>query len=201
MRIGVMGGTFDPIHLGHTAAAASAATQLGLDLVLFVPAGQPWMKQATPQASAEDRFRMVELAVRFDDRFRASRVDIDRRGPTYTVDTLADLQAAHAHQADQWYLFVGADALADLPRWRSPERVLAMAHLVGLTRPGHRLAMPALDVPGLPAASFTLLDVPAVDVSSTTIRAMVRAGASIDGLVDDLVATYIADHSLYRDAP
>lgn len=198
MRIGVLGGTFDPIHLGHVQVADQVAEAIGLDQVLFVPAGQPWMK-SQPRADAVDRLAMVKAAIGRDPRFTASGVDLDRPGPTYAVDTLSDLRHAfsveHPGEQASWYFIAGADALADFMRWHQPERVLAMAHLIGVTRPGHRL-----DSPGVPQEHLTLLQVDSMDVSSTTIRAMVREGASIQGLVDPLVEDYIARHGLYRDS-
>jgi len=194
-----MGGTFDPIHLGHLAAARGAADSLGLERVIFVPCGQPWMKPAAPQAGAGDRLRMVELAIDQDPRFEASRVDIDRPGPTYAVDTMADLQQAYARQfpgqqAD-WSLIVGVDALAGLMRWREPDRLLTLTRLVAVTRPGH--PTPALP---LPADAVTLVPVPPVDVSSTRIRQLVAEGESITGMVAPAVEHYIAEHHLYRGA-
>lgn len=197
MRIGVMGGTFDPIHLGHVQVAEQVFEALDLDQAIFVPAGQPWMKPQ-PEADAADRLAMVRAAIGSHPRFAASRVDLDRPGPTYAVDTLADLQRAHAAeypgQHASWFYIAGADALADFMRWRSPERILGMAQLVGVTRPGHRL-----DSSSVPGASLTLLQLDSMDVSSSTVRALVHQGASIRGLVDPLVEHYIAEHGLYRD--
>lgn len=197
MRIGVMGGTFDPIHLGHVQVAEQVAEALDLDQVVFVPAGQPWMK-SKPQADPADRLAMVRAAIGRHSGFAASRVDLDRPGPTYAVDTLADLQRAHAceHPDEHatWFFIAGADALADFMCWRSPERILAMAKMVGVTRPGHRL-----DSSSVPGASLILLQVDSMDVSSSMVRALVHQGASIHGLVDPLVEEYIAEHGLYRD--
>lgn len=197
MRIGVLGGTFDPIHLGHVQVADQVAEAVDLDQVLFVPAGQPWMK-SHPRASAADRMAMVRAAIGSDPRFAASSVDLDRPGPTYAVDTLSDLRhdfaVEHSGARADWFFIAGADALADFMSWHQPKRILAMAHLIGVTRPGHRL-----DSPGVSREHLTLLQVDSMDVSSTTIRAMVRQGASIQGLVDPLVEDYIARHRLYQD--
>ena len=196
MRIGVMGGTFDPIHRGHVQVADQVARALDLDQVVFVPAGSPWMKQA-PGASAADRLAMVQLAIDGDDRFIASRVDVDRPGPTYAVDTLSDLQREFAtvHPAidANWLFIVGADALADFMEWHDPGRILELADLVGVTRPGH-----ALTAPPIPAERLTLLEVASLDISSSTIRHLVAIGAPIEELVAPSVAQYIAEHELYQ---
>ena len=196
MRIGVMGGTFDPIHRGHVQVADQVARGLDLDQVVFVPAGSPWMKQA-PGASAADRLAMVQLAIDGDDRFIASRVDVDRPGPTYAVDTLSDLQrefaAVHPAIEVSWSFIVGADALADFMEWHAPRRILELADLVGVTRPGH-----ALTAPPIPADRLTLLEVASLDISSSTIRHLVAIGAPIEELVAPSVAQYIAEHELYQ---
>lgn len=196
-RIGVLGGTFDPIHAGHLAVAGAVADRLGLDRVIFVPSGQPWMKAAPPQAGPADRLRMVELAIVQDPRFEVSRVDIDRPGPTYAVDTMADLQDAHGRQSAgqqvDWHFIVGVDALAGFMQWREPSRLLTMTRLVAVTRPGH-----ARPVVPLPADAVDFIAVPPVDVSSTRIRALVAEGRSITGLVAPAVEHYISAHGLYR---
>lgn len=199
MRIGVLGGTFDPIHCGHLQVAERVSEAIGLDQVLFVPAGQPWMK-SHPEADAADRLAMVKAAIGGYPRFAASNVDLERPGPTYAVDTLEDLGRAfeveHPQERATWYFIAGADALAEFMRWHQPERILAMAHLIGVTRPGHRL-----DSPGVPQEQLTLLEIDSMDVSSTTIRSLVRQGESIRGLVDPRVEDYIAVHGLYRQSP
>jgi len=193
-----MGGTFDPIHRGHRQVAEAVVDALDLAEVIFVPAGDPWMK-SPPQAAAEHRLAMVLLAIQGDPRFTASRVDIDRPGPTYAVDTLADLQATHPSvpgQPAQWSFIVGADALVDFSRWHDPERILQLADLVGVTRPGH-----VLDPGDIPAEQLTLLPVPSMDVASSEIRRRVSAGESIRHLVEPAVADYIVEHGLYLEAP
>jgi nicotinate-nucleotide adenylyltransferase len=194
--IGVIGGTFDPIHLGHLAAATQVADRLELDRVILAPAGEPWHKRESPGASPEDRFHMVELAVAADPRFMVTRVDIDRPGPTFTTDTLRDLQAERAASGDtdddMWFFIAGADALADFMQWREPLSILEQAHLVGVTRPGHALAAPVL-----PSGSYTLVEIPDVDISSTDIRERVRTGQSIVGLVLPAVESYIRERGLY----
>ncbi len=195
-RIGVMGGTFNPIHHGHLVAASEVAHRFGLERVIFTPSGQPWHKDQSLIASAEDRYLMTVIATAADSRFEVSRVDIDRSGPTYTVDTLRDLdeqfRADFPNDDVEWYFITGADALADIVGWRDPEQILAQAHLVGVTRPGHTLADP-----GLPHGSVTLVEVPALAISSTDIRTRVTAGAPIDYLVPEGVAHWIAKHHLY----
>ena len=191
VAVGILGGTFDPIHRGHLEAAASVAEQLGLSTILLVPTGDPWQK--TAHASREDRLAMTSLAAAEADVFAVSRVDIDRPGPTYTLDTLRDLREQYP-EADLFFI-VGADALAGLPSWRSPELLAEMATFVGVTRPGERFIDP--DIAGL---HVVRVDVPAVDVSSTQIRSRVADGEPIDGLVPDVVADYISSHRLYRES-
>ena len=201
-RIGVMGGTFDPIHLGHLTAAATVADHLRLDTVIFVPAGEPWHRGRQPVAGPEQRFEMTRRAIARDPRFVASRADIDRPGPTFTVDTLTDLRQARKESGseetdgDAWFFITGADALADFMSWRDPLRILELAHLVGVTRPGHALIAPAL-----PPGTCTLIEAPAIDVSSTEVRDRIRDGRDITGLVPASVADYIADHGLYAGQP
>ena len=199
-RIGVMGGSFDPIHHGHLVAASEVAHRFALDRVLFCATGQPWHKQIARAAAAETRYLMTVVATADDPRFDVSRVDIDRPGPTYTVDTLRDLQAAFAAaqpgDTAEWFFITGADALADIIGWRDPEGILAQAHLVGVTRPGH-----ILKDPGLPAGSATLVEVPALAISSTDVRARVARGEPIRYLVPDGVPSLIAKHGLYLDPP
>ena len=191
MRIGVMGGTFDPIHLGHLVAASEVAHRFELDRVVFVPTGEPWQKSDREVSPAEDRYLMTVIATAADSRFSVSRVDIDRDGPTYTVDTLRDIRATLGEDHD--YRFItGADALADILSWREPEEVLRLAHLVGVTRPGHVLVDPGL-VPG----RVTLLEVPALAISSSDIRARVANGEPIRYLVTPGVEEYIAKVGLY----
>ena len=191
MRIGVMGGTFDPIHIGHLVAASEVAHRFSLDHVVFVPTGQPWQKSDRRVSSAEDRYLMTDLATADDERFSVSRVDIDRDGPTYTVDTLRDIRADFGE--DHEYFFItGADALGEILTWREPEEVLRLAHLVGVTRPGHELADP-----GLAPGRVTLLEIPALAISSSDIRARVSRGEPIRYLVTPGVEAYIAKVGLY----
>lgn len=185
-RIGVLGGTFDPIHLGHLAAASEVAEVLHLDTVLLVPTAAHSLKGA-PEASAEHRLAMCQLAIGSDDRLGVSEVDIKRGGVTYTVDTLTDL--ADAYPGAELTFITGADSLATLPQWKSPERLTTLARFVGVTRPGH--ALPAMPVGTL------VVEVPSVAVSSTEVRRRVKAGAPIRYLVPDPVVAYIDRFSLY----
>lgn len=196
MRIGVMGGSFDPIHYGHLVAASEAAHRFDLARVIFCPTGQAWHKSTDRRAPAEVRYLMTVVATAADPRFDVSRVDIDRPGPTYTVDTLRDLRDERADAglpAAEWFFITGADALAEILGWRDPEKVVEAAQLVGVTRPGHVLADP-----GLPHARVSLLEVPALAISSTDVRRRVAEGAPISYLVPDGVAHLIAKHGLYR---
>ncbi len=193
MRIGVMGGTFDPIHLGHLVAASEVAHTFDLDEVVFVPTGQPWQKSDRLVAPAEDRYLMTVIATAADPRFRVSRVDVDRPGPTYTVDTLRDLRA---DLGDHDYFFItGADALADILSWRDTDDVLRLAHLIGVTRPGH-----ALVDPGLAPGRVSLLEIPALSISSSNVRDRVAAGEPIAYLVSPGVESYVRKQGLYRDS-
>jgi len=196
-RVGVMGGTFDPVHHGHLVAASEVAHRFALDEVVFVPTGQPWQKDDRDVAPAEDRYLMTVIATASDPRFRVSRVDVDRDGPTYTVDTLRDLRAEYEARsvATELFFITGADALASIASWRDSDEVLGLAHFVGVTRPGH-----ALTDPGLPEGSVTLVEVPALAISSTDCRARVAAGAPIRYLVPDGVLEYVAKRGLYRAA-
>jgi nicotinate-nucleotide adenylyltransferase len=191
LRIGVLGGTFDPIHLGHLAAAGEAASVLSLDRVLVVPtAGHP-LKEGREEASPTHRFAMATLAVEGDPLLEASRVDIDRGAPTYTIDTLTDLRTLNP--TAEWYFITGADALARLGEWRDSDRLRSLATFVGVTRPGYRW-VGSLD-------EITLVEVPGFEVSSTDVRRRVRTGQPIRYLVPGAVADYIDVHSLYRGGP
>lgn len=191
MRIGVMGGTFDPIHHGHLVAASEVQHRLNLDKVVFVPTGQPWQKAGQMVSDPEDRYLMSVIATAANPGFEVSRVDIDRPGPTYTVDTLTDL---HEHfPGAQFFFITGADALAKILSWKDLDRLWPLAHFVGVTRPGH-----SLSDTGLPQDQVTLLEVPALAISSTECRLRVRNGQPPWYLVPDGVVQYITKHTLYR---
>lgn len=193
MRVGVMGGTFDPIHLGHLVAASEVAHRFDLDEVVFVPTGSPWQKSERQVSPAEDRYLMTVIATAADPRFSVSRVDIDRAGPTYTVDTLRDLSDSLGGAIELFFI-TGADALNDILSWRETDEVLRLAQLVGVTRPGHVLADP-----GIAPGRVTLLEVPALAISSSDVRARVAAGEPISYLVPPGVESYISKQGLYRD--
>lgn len=192
MRIGVMGGTFDPIHLGHLVAASEVAHLFALDEVVFVPTGQPWQKGHREVSLAEDRYLMTVIATAADPRFSVSRVDVDRPGPTYTVDTLRDLRSRLGSDVEMSFI-TGADALADILSWRDAEEVFSLAHLIGVTRPGH-----ALVDPGVSPGRVSLVEVPALAISSSACRQRVAEGAPIHYLVPPGVEAYIAKRGLYR---
>ncbi|GLY31488.1 nicotinate-nucleotide adenylyltransferase [Kineosporia sp. NBRC 101731] len=191
-RIGVMGGTFDPVHHGHLVAASEVGSRFGLDEVVFVPTGQPWQKVADHQVSpAEHRYLMTVIATASNPGFTVSRVDIDRGGATYTTDTLRDLAALYP-DADLYFI-TGADALTQILSWKNPDELFQLAYFIGVTRPGHRL-----DGSGLPADRISLLEVPALAISSTDCRDRVAAGQPVWYLVPDGVVQYINKHGLYR---
>ncbi|MEG3616701.1 nicotinate-nucleotide adenylyltransferase [Isoptericola haloaureus] len=190
-RIGVMGGTFDPIHHGHLVAASEAAALLDLDEVVFVPTGKPSFKQDAQVSPAEDRYLMTVIATASNPRFTVSRADIDRPGLTYTVDTLRDLQ--HARPDADLYFITGADAIEQILTWKDAGDLWTMAHFVAVTRPGHPLT-----VDGLPSHGVTTLEVPALAISSTDCRRRAAAGQPVWYLVPDGVVQYIAKYGLYR---
>ncbi|MGM1057795.1 nicotinate-nucleotide adenylyltransferase [Saccharothrix sp. Mg75] len=189
-RIGVMGGTFDPVHHGHLVAASEVQARFDLDEVVFVPTGQPWQKSEREVSAAEDRYLMTVIATASNPRFSVSRVDIDRGGPTYTVDTLADLKLAHPG-ADLFFI-TGADALEQILSWRRADDVFALAHFIGVTRPGYEL----VDT-HLPPGAVSLVEVPAMAISSTAVRARTASGLPVWYLVPDGVVQYISKRRLY----
>jgi nicotinate-nucleotide adenylyltransferase len=193
-RLGVMGGTFDPIHHGHLVAGSEVAHHFGLDEVIFVPTGQPYQKESRAVSPPEDRYLMTVIATASNPRFSVSRVDIDRPGPTYTIDTLRDLQAANA-DADLFFI-TGADALANILTWHDVDSLFSLAHFIGCTRPGHRLTGA-----GLPDGKVSLVEVPALSISSSECRHRVAAGEPVWYLVPDGVVQYIAKRCLYDRTP
>jgi nicotinate-nucleotide adenylyltransferase len=190
-RLGVMGGTFDPIHHGHLVAASEVAERFGLDEVVFVPTGVPWQKGDHSVSAVEDRYLMTVIATASNPRFTVSRVDIDRHGPTYTVDTLTDLAAQFPDH--ELFFITGADALAQILSWQRVGELFALAHLVGVTRPGFHL-----DDEHLPDGAVSLVEVPAMAISSSDCRRRVREGLPVWYLVPDGVVQYITKRSLYR---
>jgi nicotinate-nucleotide adenylyltransferase len=193
-KIGVMGGTFDPIHHGHLVAASEVADRFALDEVLFVPTGQPWQKGERLVSTAEDRYLMTVVATASNPRFSVSRVDIDRRGPTFTVDTLSDLHAALPDA--ELFFITGADALAQILSWKDSDELFGLAQFIGVTRPGYELSES-----GLPADRVDLMEVPAMAISSTDCRDRVRAAEPVWYLVPDGVVQYISKHHLYAAPP
>ena len=190
-RVGIMGGTFDPIHHGHLVAASEVAALFGLTEVIFVPTGAPWQKSDREVSPAEHRYLMAVIATASNPRFWVSRVDIDRGGPTYTIDTIRDIGAQRP--GAELFFITGADALAQILSWKDAQEALRRARFVGVTRPGYPLSDEHL-----PTDSVTLLDVPAMAISSSDCRARVRAGHPVWYLVPDGVVQYISKHRLYR---
>lgn len=188
-RIGVMGGTFDPIHHGHLVAASEVAQSFDLDEVVFVPTGRPWQKADVTES--EHRYLMTVIATASNPQFTVSRVDIDRAGPTYTIDTLRDLKRERPG-ADLFFI-TGADAVAQILGWRNHQELWDLAHFVAVSRPGH-----VLTTEGLPTEDVSQLEIPALSISSTDCRARVRRGHPVWYLVPDGVVQYIAKHHLYR---
>jgi len=190
-----MGGTFDPVHHGHLVAASEVQAWFDLDEVVFVPTGEPWQKATREVSPAEDRYLMTVIATASNPRFWVSRVDIDRKGPTYTIDTLRDL---HAVMPDaELYFITGADALGDIFTWRDAKELFALAHFVGCTRPGY--AMDDSTLQGIPKDQLTIVEIPALAISSTECRDRVRAGEPIWYLVPDGIVQYISKRRLYQD--
>jgi len=188
-RIGIMGGTFDPIHHGHLVAASEVQVKFDLDEVIFVPTGMPEEKPGVTES--EHRYLMAVIATASNPKFRVSRVDIDRPGPTYTVDTLADM-AKEYPDADLFFIS-GADAIAQVFGWHDAEKLWDRAHFVAVSRPGHEL-----NVDGIPAGVVSVLEVPALAISSTDCRERVSKRHPVWYLVPDGVVQYIAKHQLYR---
>ena len=187
-----MGGTFDPIHHGHLVAASEVSHRFGLDEVIFVPTGEPWQKTARQVSPAEDRYLMTVVATASNPRFSVERVDIDRPGATYTVDTLRDLRRKYPEA--ELFFITGADALAQILSWHQAEELFELAHFVGVTRPGYELGDEHL-----PVGAVTLVEVPAMAISSTECRERVKQGRPVWYLVPDGVVQYISKRCLYRD--
>ena len=199
MRFGVLGGTFDPIHLGHLLIAQEAQAQLELELVLFIPVGEPWMKEGRPISAAHHRLAMTRLAIADHPGFRVSAMEVARPGPSYTVETLTELNQGDGAGHDLYFL-LGSDALQELPRWREPDRVRELCTLVLFGRPGHPdAALPPLGGGlGREQERLCRLAGPGVEISGTEIRRRVAQGLSIRYQVPQPVEAYIAAHGLYR---
>ncbi|HVQ19175.1 MAG TPA: nicotinate-nucleotide adenylyltransferase [Actinomycetes bacterium] len=192
-RVGVMGGTFDPIHHGHLVAASEVASLFALDEVIFAPTGMPWQKVDRIVTPAEDRYLMAVIATAANPRFSVSRVDVDRTGPTYTIDTLRDLRAGMDDDVELHFI-TGADALSQIFTWRNVDELFALAHFVGVTRPGHSLTNP-----GLPDEHVSLMEVPALAISSTDVRERIMSHRPVWYLVPDGVVQYIGKRNLYAE--
>jgi nicotinate-nucleotide adenylyltransferase len=197
-RLGVMGGTFDPIHHGHLVTAEMALWQFELDEVVFVPAGQPWMKEDQEVSDAEHRYLMTVIATSSNPRFTVSRIEIERQGPTYTVETLQQLRREAEEPIDLFFI-TGADAMLEILHWKDPGEVLAGANFIAATRPGYDLARFQKEAP-TSHPKVSVMDIPALAISSTDIRRRVRQGEPIRYLVPEGVQTYIQKARLYRIA-
>ncbi len=198
MKIGVLGGTFDPIHNGHIIVAEETGARLDLAEVLFVPAGQPWLKEDSSILAAEHRVQMIRLAIAEQPYFKLSTMEIERAGFSYTVDTITELQA-QLGTGDEFFFILGWDNLAQLPLWKEPSRLIKVCRLVAVPRPGYSLPdLNSLEaaIPGL-SQRLILLEKPEVDIDATEIRNRVAQGLSIGHLVPEPVAEYIAQHKLY----
>ena len=192
-----MGGTFDPIHNGHLVAASEVAYRFQLDQVVFVPTGQPWQKEGRDVTAAEHRYLMTMVATASNPRFTVSRVDIDREGPTYTIDTLRDLRELFPDA--ELYFITGADSLASIMSWRDWEVMLEMANFVGVTRPGYELSKDMLPLES--QTGIELIEIPAMAISSTDCRKRAGEGEPVWYLVPDGVVQYIAKNNLYGPNP
>lgn len=192
-RIGIMGGTFDPIHNGHLVAASEVAHRFDLDTVIFVPTGQPWQKADKEVSAAEDRYLMTVIATASNEKFSVSRVDIERGGPTYTVDTLRDIRDQFP-QAELFFI-TGADAMRSIVTWRDWEDMFSLAHFIGVTRPGYELHEDV--IPEVHREHISLVQVPAMAISSTDCRQRCAQGQPLWYLVPEGVVQYIAKRGLY----
>lgn len=200
MDIGIFGGTFDPIHNGHLAVANGVQAAMHLQRIIFIPTGQPWLKKDLVVSPARHRIEMVRLAIAGKDVFELSTIEVERPGPSYTVETLEVLRRQLGPEVDLFFL-LGSDALADFPRWKEPHRVIEMCRLVAFSRPGFRL--PPLEqfeekVPGI-SERLIFAEAPVIDVSATEIRSRAAVGLSIEGMVPPAVGQYIREKQLYRE--
>jgi len=199
-RVGILGGTFDPIHLGHLLIAAEVWRQLGLREVLFMPAGQPWLKGQKLVSSVEHRLQMVELAVASDPRFKVSTIELERPGPTYSIETIRELDDK-IDVGGRLFLILGFDTLTELPRWKEPERLVEICQVVVVGRPGYsEFSLHTIDdlIPGA-SERIMMIDMPQIDISASDIRERVSRGLSIRHLVPGAVEEYILKHGLYLE--
>ncbi len=198
MNSGVLGGTFDPIHNGHLAVAEEVRARLRLDEILFVPAGQPWLKADSPILEATHRVEMVRLAIADKAYCKVSTMEVDRGGPSYTVDTMSELRG-QIGDGEELYFILGWDSLGEIPQWKEPLRIIKMCRLVAVPRPGYpRPDLESLEasIPGL-SQRVIILDKPEIDISASEIRERVARGLSINGLVPEAVERYIGEEGLY----
>jgi nicotinate-nucleotide adenylyltransferase len=198
MGIGILGGTFDPIHNGHIVVAEEVRVRLDLEEVLFIPAGRPWLKEEKGISPAGHRVEMIRLAISSNPYFKLSTIEVERAGPSYSVDTLESLRERYGAETKLFFL-LGNDILAELPQWKEPARLVEMCNLVAFSRPGYSsppLRSLELAIPGI-TQKVMVLEVPQMDISSTQIRSLVAHGQSIHALVPDVVERYIGRHKLY----
>jgi nicotinate-nucleotide adenylyltransferase len=191
-----MGGTFDPIHYGHLVTAEEAQVQFGLDGVWFVPTGKPWMKEHEVVSPAEDRYLMTVIATASNPQFRVSRMEVDRDGPTFTVDTLRGLKGELGEDVDLFFI-TGADAVLEIFQWKDPGELFALAQFIAATRPGYDIAEFSAHAP-TKVPGVTVMNIPALAISSTDIRARVAQGRPIRYLVPEGVKSYVEKEGLYR---
>jgi nicotinate-nucleotide adenylyltransferase len=191
-----MGGTFDPVHHGHLVTAEEALWQFHLDEVVFIPTGQPWMKSDRDVTPPEHRYLMTVIATASNPRFSVSRIEVDRDGPTYTVETLAELRRQSGTDVELFFI-TGADAMLEILHWKDPEEVLAKAHFIAATRPGYDIARFEKEAP-TSHPRVSVMDIPALAISSSDIRRRVHDGEPIRYLVPEGVNTYIRKFNLYR---
>jgi nicotinate-nucleotide adenylyltransferase len=191
-----MGGTFDPIHHGHLVTAEEALWQFHLDEVVFVPTGRPWMKGDRAVSPAEHRYLMTVIATSSNPRFSVSRIEVEREGPTYTVETLQELRRMAEDEIELFFI-TGADAMLEILHWKDPEKVLSQAHFIAATRPGYEIARFEREAP-TSDPRVSVMDIPALSISSTDIRRRVEEGEPIRYLVPEGVQTYIDKAGLYR---
>jgi nicotinate-nucleotide adenylyltransferase len=196
LRFGIMGGTFDPIHYGHLAAAEEAKHRFALQKVIFIPCGQPPHKKDYQVTNAEHRLEMTRLAIEDNPEFEISRLEIDRPGPSYAIDTIAELRQSYLDA--EFYFITGADAILEILTWKQPQRLADMCELIAVSRPGYDLAVFKEKIGNEIAPRVHLLDVPGVSISSTEIRCRVSQGTPVRYLLPEKVRTYIEKESLYR---
>jgi nicotinate-nucleotide adenylyltransferase len=195
-RLGIMGGTFDPIHYGHLVTAEEALHQFALDEILFLPTGRPWMKEQEDVSPAEDRYLMTVIATASNPRFRVSRLEVDREGTTYTVDTLRNLRAEVGDEVDLFFVS-GADAILEIFQWKDPEELFDLATFIAATRPGYDIALFEATAP-TSHPRISVMNIPALAISSTDVRTRVAAGRPIRYLVPEGVNSYVQKAGLYR---